>query len=284
MANSVADAKKEAEACLKAIKQYTPTYPIYYDMEEKNQIDKLDKATRTAIITTFCEAIKTAGYTAGVYLNPTWLENYVDKTKIVGKYDIWLAHWTEDPNKPSKYDYGQKMWQWGVDKICGKEVDGDICYFDYGQPEIKPVDANSNVIYKSLGIAAIRKKADTSGELVGRCVKGGYYAASQMVTPAAGTQQWFRHAGTDLYSALTDTPMGGNAKLFEQYGAYTIGKTTDCVNVRAEAGTDKKIITALPKGTEVYLTGTTKTASGMSWAQVVYDGKLACMAKQWIST
>ena len=139
MANSVADAKKEAEACLKAIKQYTPTYPIYYDMEEKNQIDKLDKATRTAIITTFCEAIKTAGYTAGVYLIPTWLENYVDKTKIVGKYDIWLAHWTEDPNKPSKYDYGQKMWQWGVDKICGMDVDGDICYFESGQSEKRPL-------------------------------------------------------------------------------------------------------------------------------------------------
>ena len=140
------------------------------------------------------------------------------------------------------------------------------------------------MIYRSLGIAAKRKKADISGELVGRCVKGGYYAASQMVTPATGTQQWIRHAGTDLYSALTDTPEAGNVKLFEKYGAYTIGKTTNCVNVRVEAGTDKKIITALPKGTEVYLTGTTKTASGMSWAQVVYDGQLAWMAKQWINT
>ena len=129
----------------------------------------------------------------------------------------------------------------------------------------------------------MRKKADTNGELVGRCVKGGYYAASQVVTPAAGIQQWFRHAGTDLYSALADTPVAGNSELFEKYGTYTVGKTTDCINVRTEAGTDKKIITALPKSTEVYLTGKTAQASGMTWVQVVHDGQLAWMAKQWIN-
>lgn len=141
---------------------------------------------------------------------------------------------------------------------------------------------SSSVIYKSLGAAAKRKKADISGELSGRCVKGGYYAASQLITPAAGTGQWFRHAGTDLYSALTDTPAGGSAKLFEQAGTYKTGKTTDCVNVRVGAGTDKKIITSLPKGTIVYLTGERKTANGLTWVQVVFDGKLAWMAKEYI--
>ena len=71
--------------------------------------------------------------------------------------------------------------------------------------------------------------------------------------------------------------------MFEEYGAYTVGKTTDCVNVRTEAGTDKKIITALPKGTEVYLTSKTVQASGMTWAQVVHDGVLAWMANQYIA-
>lgn len=143
--------------------------------------------------------------------------------------------------------------------------------------------AVSNVIYKSLAVVNRRKKADISGEMSGTCVKGGYYAASQLVTPATGAQQWFRHAGTDLYSALTDTPAGGNAKLFEQTGIYTTGRTTVEVNVRTEAGTDKEIIKALPMGTEVYLTGKTALADGMTWAQVVYGGKLAWMAKRYIS-
>lgn len=143
--------------------------------------------------------------------------------------------------------------------------------------------ANSNVIYRSLGIAAMRKKADINGEPAGRCVKGGYYTASQLVTPATGTQQWFRHVGTDLYSALTDIPEAGSVKLFEKYGTYTVGKTTDCVNVRTDAGTDKKIITALPKDTEVYITGKTAQSTGERWAEVVYCGQLAWIAKQYIA-
>lgn len=130
---STADAKKEANACLSAIGRYAPTYPVYYDMEQQDQIDKLDNATRTAIITTFCDIIQNARYTAGVYLNPAWLENYVCKKSLLEKYDLWLACWTKDPDVQPKYQYGQKMWQWGVEKICGMDVDGDICYFDYDQ-------------------------------------------------------------------------------------------------------------------------------------------------------
>ena len=35
------------------------------------------------------------------------------------------------PDYASRYDYGQKMWQWGIDSIAGKDVDGDICFVDY---------------------------------------------------------------------------------------------------------------------------------------------------------
>ena len=130
---SVEDAKKEAEACLNAIKPYAPTYPVFYDIEDQDQIDKLDNATRTAIIIAFYDSIKAAGYTPGVYINPTWLAQYVDKSKIVDRYDIWLAHWTYDPDKPTKYDYGQTIWQWGLVKIGGMNVDADICYAEYKQ-------------------------------------------------------------------------------------------------------------------------------------------------------
>lgn len=130
---SAYEAREEAKACLEAIKNYSPVYPVFYDMEEGDQIDELTRNERTEIICTFCEEIKAAGYIAGVYLNPSWLENYVDKDKILGKYDLWLAHWTEDPNRPTRYNYGQIMWQWGADKIDGTTVDGDICYKDYGE-------------------------------------------------------------------------------------------------------------------------------------------------------
>ncbi|MFR0870103.1 MAG: hypothetical protein ACLSG5_01265 [Oscillospiraceae bacterium] len=62
------------------------------------------------------------------------MENYYDKSRIVGKYDIWLAHWTKSPDCPSKYNYGQTMWQWGLDRIGGYDVDGDICFCEYVNP------------------------------------------------------------------------------------------------------------------------------------------------------
>lgn len=132
---SVYEAKEEAQACIEAISKYSPVYPVFYDMEEKDQIEDLTSPERTQIICAFCEELKAAGYTAGVYLNPSWLENYVEKDKILGSYELWLAHWTENPDRPTKYDYGQVMWQWGADRIGGETVDGDICYKDYGRTD-----------------------------------------------------------------------------------------------------------------------------------------------------
>ena len=144
VASSVQAAKAEAAACLKAISRYgRPAYPVFYDMEEKSQIERLDRKTRTDMALAFCAEIERGGYPAGVYANPAWLESYYEKSRLVGKYDIWLAHWTNDPSYPSKYDYGQTMWQWGLDNI-GMDIDGDICFINY--------HAKTDFWYKSHGI------------------------------------------------------------------------------------------------------------------------------------
>lgn len=133
-AMSVEQAQTEAEKCIEVIKNLSPAYPIFFDMEEKKQIDNLNTEIRTKMAIAFCEKIRQAGFKPGVYANPSFMENYYDKSRIVGRYDIWLAHWTNSPNCPSKYNYGQTMWQWGVDKIGGYDVDGDICFCEYVNP------------------------------------------------------------------------------------------------------------------------------------------------------
>ena len=85
---------------------------------------------------------------------------------------------------------------------------------------ILPKVQTTTNIYLSLGKAAKRKGASNSATKVGTCEKGAYYLASQLVTNSDG-RVWFRHYGTDLYSALTDIPSTGNSKLFEQFGTYT---------------------------------------------------------------
>ena len=145
---SIEQAQTEAEKCISVIKGLSPTYPVYFDMEEKKQISGLSTDTRTKMAIAFCEKIRRAGFKPGVYANPSFMENYYDKSRIVGKYDIWLAHWTNSPERPSRYDYGQTMWQWGVDKIGGYDVDGDICFCEYSKPdpEKKTVDELANEV------------------------------------------------------------------------------------------------------------------------------------------
>ena len=121
----------QINACVKTIGDEKPSYPVFCDMEEQRQIDNLTSKERTDMTLEFCNRLNKAGLPSGVYANPAWLESYYQKERIVEKRDIWLAHWTESPDYPSRYDYGQKMWQWGIDSIAGKDVDGDICFVDY---------------------------------------------------------------------------------------------------------------------------------------------------------
>ena len=141
-AMSVEQAEAEAEKCISVIKGLSPTYSVFFDMEEKKQIGGLNTDTRTKMAIAFCKKIRRAGFKPGIYANPSFMENYYDKSRIVGKYDIWLAHWTNSPDCPSKYNYGQTMWQWGFDRIVGYDVDGDICFTDYGKknPVKKTID------------------------------------------------------------------------------------------------------------------------------------------------
>ena len=136
-AMSVKQSEAEAEKCAAVLKGLSPTYPVFFDMEEKKQIDGLNTGTRTNMAIEFCERIRKAGFKPGIYANPSFMENYYDKQQFIGKYDIWLAHWTNSPDCPSRYNYDQIMWQWGVDRIGGYEVDGDICFKDYCKRAVK---------------------------------------------------------------------------------------------------------------------------------------------------
>lgn len=134
---TVERAKEEAEACLQYVKDYNPDYPIYYDIEDKSQISGLTTRTRTDMAKAFCEKIRAAGFSAGVYANPSWFNNYLYKSELIYDYEIWLAHWTESPNTPSRYNFNQRVWQWGLDYIADYNVDGDISFYDYsnGKPD-----------------------------------------------------------------------------------------------------------------------------------------------------
>lgn len=163
-ADSVEGAQAEAAACLKAIGRYAaPNYPVFFDAEENSVANAVGKTVMTDIALAFVEEIEKGGYPCGIYANPDWMENKYDKDRLVGKVDIWLAHWTFDPNIPSRYDYGQTMWQWGLEKFGNYDADADICFIDY--------PARTAEWYKDHGTGAVKK---TNEELAIEVLNGAW--------------------------------------------------------------------------------------------------------------
>ncbi len=123
---TVAEAKKEAQFCVEQIKRFPlPTYPVFFDAEEM-QMANLGKKVATDIALAFIEEVERLGYPSGIYANPSWVETYLDKTRILGKKDLWLAHWVSSPRQ-----YGQKLWQSGLRYSAGMQIDADYCFVDY---------------------------------------------------------------------------------------------------------------------------------------------------------
>lgn len=126
-ADSVEDAKKEAQFCLKNIKGKQLEYPVVFDIEDKEQL-KLNNRQRTDICKAFCNELEKAGYYAMIYCNLNWWNNYLNKNEL-SQFDLWLAQW--DVTAPG-YECGiwQKSEKGSVDGINGN-VDLNESYKDY---------------------------------------------------------------------------------------------------------------------------------------------------------
>lgn len=94
-AYSVAEAQKEASACLYCLNGRKLDLPVFYDLELGSQA-KLGKDTLTAMAVAFCECIKVYGYSAGVYASASWFTSYLNYERLKKQYAIWLAQWETD--------------------------------------------------------------------------------------------------------------------------------------------------------------------------------------------
>ena len=128
------EAVEEASLCVNLAQGYRISYPIFIDSEYSNgnhngRADGLDKGTRTAVCRAFCETIKSAGYTPGVYASKSWYYNKLDVSQL-NSYKIWLAHYCGETDYSGKYDLWQHTSKGQVSGIKGN-VDLDISYLGY---------------------------------------------------------------------------------------------------------------------------------------------------------
>ncbi len=104
-ANSVKQAKKDAEWVLKQIKDYDITLPIAFDWESWGSFQEFNLSFYhlTEVATTFLEEIEKEGYEGMLYSSKTYLESIWYETP----YQTWLAHYTDETNYQKDY----KVWQ-----------------------------------------------------------------------------------------------------------------------------------------------------------------------------
>ena len=125
------EAVEEASMAISLAKDYKISYPIYIDTEwtSGGRANSLSKETRTAVCKAFCETIKSAGYTPGVYACKSWYQDSLNVSTLNG-YKIWLAQYASQPTYSNRYD----MWQYtDKGKVNGitTNVDMNISYLGY---------------------------------------------------------------------------------------------------------------------------------------------------------
>jgi len=131
-ATNEAEAKQEAKACLEVINGKQFDFPVWFDQEYEPGIKAASKATRTACVKAFCDALEAAGYYSGLYCSRDWLNNWLDNAALK-KYDIWVAAYGSTPGKVS-LPYG--MWQYSSTNGLnvpgfGVHLDCNEAYKDY---------------------------------------------------------------------------------------------------------------------------------------------------------
>ena len=108
--------------------------PVFIDMEDKSTIG-VGKTGLTNMADYYCTNIQNNGYQCGIYANKNWLNNYLDGNYLGSKYDIWLAHYTDDYNDLSDYTGIYQLWQYtsigSLSGITSNGLDMNVAFNRY---------------------------------------------------------------------------------------------------------------------------------------------------------
>ncbi len=127
-ATTVDEARDEAQRTLRDLAGHSPSYPVYFDLEESDLASTDNRQLLADMAQAYCDIIEDAGYTPGVYANVNWWNNYLTDS-VFDQWDRWIAHYR---NYQSSYKKAYHLWQCSdverVDGIIGN-VDLD---FEFG--------------------------------------------------------------------------------------------------------------------------------------------------------
>lgn len=124
------EAVEEASMVLALVQKYRISYPIFIDTEASGgRADRISKETRTAVCRAFCETIRNAGYTPGIYASKSWFTDKLSMSSL-SAYKIWVAQYAAKPTYTGRYDLWQYSDKGTINGISGK-VDVNYSYLGY---------------------------------------------------------------------------------------------------------------------------------------------------------
>jgi len=147
------EVKEEAAAFIDAIKNYKLEYPVVIDIEDARYKEKnFTREQITDIVVEMADILEKAGYYVMIYFYKNFAKNYLDMSRINGKYSRWMARWGDDNGgfpkcSPNEEIENCEMWQFTskgkTEKYgsSGNELDLNLCYKDFFK-EIKEKHKN----------------------------------------------------------------------------------------------------------------------------------------------
>lgn len=127
-ANSGFEAAEEAQSCVNMLSGKSFEYPVYFDLEEKSQLNR-GRAFCDSLITSFCNKLEACGYYAGFYTSLSTANNLVS-AHVRDRYALWIAQWNTHCNYQGSYGLWQYSSSGSVPGVAGR-VDMDYAYVDY---------------------------------------------------------------------------------------------------------------------------------------------------------
>lgn len=127
-ATNIDEARSEVRHTLRLIKDKKLEYPVFLDVETKQQM-ALPKEELVDIVKYYCKEIEDAGYYVGIYSSLNRFRDNLN-SKELDAYDKWVAEW----NDKLTYHKNAGMWQnTSYEEIPGikSRVDSDIALIDY---------------------------------------------------------------------------------------------------------------------------------------------------------
>ena len=151
-------ASGEADHVLRLLEGHSPTYPVYYDLEEDTMARPLYVNVLANMATVFCDKIAAAGYTPGIYANTHWHNNYLTAS-VFDNWDRWVAQYNYRCEFAGTYQLWQCTSSGAVDGIAGNggKVDLNFELGDFYGDTAKPfewVQENGYWYYRSGSVNA----------------------------------------------------------------------------------------------------------------------------------